>query len=73
MSVVMVDRITGPRDTVALLEADPDLGAGLDGEELDAARTLAVASVIEATSGNRAGPRPPPRRAGWASCYSTAG
>ena len=50
MSVVMVDRINGPRDTVALLEADPDLGAGLDGEELDAARTLAVASVIEADS-----------------------
>ncbi|MGI8411139.1 MAG: Crp/Fnr family transcriptional regulator [Solirubrobacteraceae bacterium] len=32
---------------VALLEADPDLGAGLAGEDLEAARQRAVAAVID--------------------------
>ena len=50
MSVVMVDRITGPRDTVALLEADPTWRPGLTEKSWTTARTLAVASVIEAGS-----------------------
>lgn len=50
MSIAMVDRIEGLHDTVALLDADPDLGAGLDADELDAARARAIASVIEADS-----------------------
>lgn len=35
-----------PRQTVTLLDADPDLGDGLESEQLDVARRQAVASVV---------------------------
>jgi hypothetical protein len=46
----MVDGIEELHDTIALLDADPDLASGLEGEELEIARVRAVASVIDADS-----------------------
>lgn len=36
-----------PRQTVALLDADPDLGVGVPAEELELARSRAMAAVLE--------------------------
>lgn len=43
----MADGFARVRKTVALLDADPDLGNGLDDRELAAARQRAVAAVME--------------------------
>jgi CRP/FNR family transcriptional regulator, cyclic AMP receptor protein len=42
----MDNGIEGLRETVALLDADPDLAVGLQPQDLDAARARAIASVI---------------------------
>lgn len=41
------ERSEHKRPTVSLLDSDPDLGAGLDGDQLQAARRLAVAAIID--------------------------
>jgi len=46
------DRAAHKRPALALLDADPDLAVGLDGTELQAARRLAVAAIMDVgTSG----------------------
>jgi hypothetical protein len=43
----VVGGLNSARQTVAILDADPDLGAGLSNDELDAARRRAVAAIVE--------------------------